>query len=113
RRHTRFSRDWSSDVCSYDLEAAADSVASHRAVAPGGQRQPVQEVPSSTNRLFEAPPTKSPRRDLLGGGFCVAPGRNGRPRRGWALSGAGGVPADRAPSGWGFTHVVGGVVTRT
>src|SRR5690606_41191198 len=24
RRHTRFSRDWSSDVCSSDLEAAAN-----------------------------------------------------------------------------------------
>src|SRR5690606_39300212 len=24
RRHTRFSRDWSSDVCSSDLEAAVD-----------------------------------------------------------------------------------------
>src|SRR5690606_39812352 len=26
RRHTRFSRDWSSDVCSSDLETASDRV---------------------------------------------------------------------------------------
>src|SRR5690606_37729219 len=30
RRHTRFSRDWSSDVCSSDLAALARAVVAHR-----------------------------------------------------------------------------------
>src|SRR5690606_30482905 len=33
-RHTRFSRDWSSDVCSSDLEAAAGSIDARYVVAP-------------------------------------------------------------------------------
>src|SRR5690606_39623003 len=34
RRHTRFSRDWSSDVCSSDLKALIGDAVSH-AVLPG------------------------------------------------------------------------------
>src|SRR5690606_40788620 len=30
RRHTRFSRDWSSDVCSSDLQEDADHVGQHQ-----------------------------------------------------------------------------------
>src|SRR3712207_7117375 len=41
RRHTRYWRDWSSDVCSSDLAAADDGrrPADRRAVASGGQRR--------------------------------------------------------------------------
>src|SRR5690606_40126697 len=36
RRHTRFSRDWSSDVCSSDLSAGAPSGAGGTAATGGG-----------------------------------------------------------------------------
>src|SRR5690606_40337295 len=36
RRHTRFSRDWSSDVCSSDLSQVADTVAAGSAIRAGG-----------------------------------------------------------------------------
>src|SRR5690606_40839677 len=38
RRHTRFSRDWSSDVCSSDLMAVLGGSASDRAEADGAPR---------------------------------------------------------------------------
>src|SRR5690606_9676863 len=34
RRHTRFSRDWSSDVCSSDLEERGDSVTTRKSIHP-------------------------------------------------------------------------------
>src|SRR5690606_40554977 len=37
RRHTRFSRDWSSDVCSSDLDVVADPVALAAAQVSLGQ----------------------------------------------------------------------------
>src|SRR5690606_40706743 len=44
RRHTRFSRDWSSDVCSSDL--AADTRA-------GAEAAPVQELGIREQRCFD------------------------------------------------------------
>src|SRR5690606_41110059 len=41
RRHTRFSRDWSSDVCSSDLELVAMGAASGLASALGRTATPV------------------------------------------------------------------------
>src|SRR5205809_1448126 len=38
RRHTRCSRDWSSDVCSSDLAAGDDDEAAITAAVPSGQR---------------------------------------------------------------------------
>src|SRR5690606_40533443 len=35
RRHTRFSRDWSSDVCSSDLDGSADLVPDRAVALPG------------------------------------------------------------------------------
>src|SRR6266700_5091024 len=35
RRHTRFSRDWSSDVCSSDLESAGPAVPPARSLPAG------------------------------------------------------------------------------
>src|SRR5690606_40470535 len=35
RRHTRFSRDWSSDVCSSDLQAVAETVSSWTGIPLG------------------------------------------------------------------------------
>src|SRR6266550_6233365 len=41
RRHTRCSRDWSSDVCSSDLEdERVESLALHHLVDPVGSRHP-------------------------------------------------------------------------
>src|SRR5690606_40085823 len=45
RRHTRFSRDWSSDVCSSDLEWTATGQPATGAVI--SQRNPVNENPAS------------------------------------------------------------------
>src|SRR5207302_8298975 len=39
RRHTRFSRDWSSDVCSSDLRPAGGPAGGHR---PRGEATPVR-----------------------------------------------------------------------
>src|SRR5690606_39634535 len=38
RRHTRFSRDWSSDVCSSDLVDAIDDVVRERLLGPAARR---------------------------------------------------------------------------
>src|SRR5690606_40088232 len=48
RRHTRFSRDWSSDVCSSDLNHPH---AQHAAVTPG--------IHAMSNGAFDAPWPKS------------------------------------------------------
>src|SRR5690606_35428182 len=47
RRHTRFSRDWSSDVCSSDLTALMRSVTSPRPGAGGGATSTVSSLRSS------------------------------------------------------------------
>src|SRR5690606_38543291 len=43
RRHTRFSRDWSSDVCSSDLDGGGTDPSHH---GPGGDRDHHQDTPS-------------------------------------------------------------------
>src|SRR5690606_41007253 len=48
RRHTRFSRDWSSDVCSSDLTSLGDVVG---ALLPGGSVSP---------GMIAVPPRRSP-----------------------------------------------------
>src|SRR5690606_40859314 len=50
RRHTRFSRDWSSDVCSSDLQL----------LARGGQRFRVLETRVGANQLVTATVTVLP-----------------------------------------------------
>src|SRR5690625_8004556 len=60
RRHTRWPRDWSSDVCSSDLggagrgcpgqRGATDRPADHRARAGGGQAAPAERVPGEVGR---------------------------------------------------------------
>src|SRR5690606_39389176 len=47
RRHTRFSRDWSSDVCSSDLKAPLDKY--HRR-----ERLHMADFESLTERMYEA-----------------------------------------------------------
>src|SRR5690606_39829646 len=49
-RHTRFSRDWSSDVCSSDLEALMPSLCSSRSTVMPGR------VFATTNDLIAARP---------------------------------------------------------
>src|SRR5690606_41083501 len=44
RRHTRFSRDWSSDVCSSDLTAAALAMFWTMAFSGSGEPQPYDAV---------------------------------------------------------------------
>src|SRR5690606_40664632 len=55
-RHTRFSRDWSSDVCSSDLEAVRRS--SHAVIVvhnhPSGDATPSASDIALTRRLREA-----------------------------------------------------------
>src|SRR5690606_40922027 len=46
RRHTRFSRDWSSDVCSSDLGSAA------RAIVPRGPFTEMVPLPRLTSTPF-------------------------------------------------------------
>src|SRR5690606_29120077 len=64
-RHTRFSRDWSSDVCSSDLSTTAP-------------RMPLPEPPSSARCCVSSSGT-SPSKLSVGGG----PGLPGRPSRGF------------------------------
>src|SRR5690606_40051924 len=64
RRHTRFSRDWSSDVCSSDLAMSVPVMVKRRCacVIPGGGSQCVAEG------SVEAAGLKS----AMGGGFLSA-----------------------------------------
>src|SRR5690606_40398958 len=58
RRHTRFSRDWSSDVCSSDLEALRRAVAGLAAVksrSPSGQVEPEEEEGLAAYRALLPP----------------------------------------------------------
>src|SRR5690606_41506225 len=86
RRHTRFSRDWSSDVCSSDLtrtlgtQEAAPS--GGLPVCPTGPDRPYSWL--SPARPFVAPPTRAA--PLSGGcGVVRARGRGGVVR--WPESG--------------------------
>src|SRR6266511_3223467 len=86
RRHTRFSRDWSSDVCSSDLHAPADAMAtpSIAAVVPlrvglasrGEVGSDVGE-PGPVGRFDAVSPARAGPGVLPGGG--VGPG-DGRPQ---------------------------------
>src|SRR5690606_39405828 len=72
RRHTRFSRDWSSDVCSSDLR-------------PVKYQTPVLLVPSLINRhyVMDLLPGKSMAEDLVASGhdvFCLDWGTPGDER---------------------------------
>src|SRR5690606_6025735 len=49
RRHTRFSRDWSSDVCSSDLELAAQLPGPERLLAQVGQSPAAGETAEVTD----------------------------------------------------------------
>src|SRR5690606_29040015 len=49
RRHTRFSRDWSSDVCSSDLSLTADSLVS----AALEIKELFAQTPRRLNEMFE------------------------------------------------------------
>src|SRR5690606_40114428 len=51
RRHTRFSRDWSSDVCSSDLERRDDQFVPV-------ERGSLAELANPPNDLLRLPPTK-------------------------------------------------------
>src|SRR5690606_40887927 len=64
-RHTRFSRDWSSDVCSSDLESGLD--------APGALLTEGTRIADLGPRLFhDAPPGDAARIDCRGA--VLAPG---------------------------------------
>src|SRR3989304_6423075 len=54
RRHTRCSRDWSSDVCSSDLDGGAQQNRHH---ARGEERQPDRHQPAFGFHLDELPVT--------------------------------------------------------
>src|SRR5690606_40095162 len=65
RRHTRFSRDWSSDVCSSDLELGellaqpADDVTVVIVHAGGNRGKPVLELAANAGaRKVDCPPVK-------------------------------------------------------
>src|SRR5690606_41075285 len=60
RRHTRFSRDWSSDVCSSDLvpTEAAEEVIAHWLAEPRPDGRPVKRGPAADrleDRLLAVP----------------------------------------------------------
>src|SRR5690606_40376475 len=57
RRHTRFSRDWSSDVCSSDLRAATST--------SGRIRSPAAGRPTTMTTTVLAPVAASERIELL------------------------------------------------
>src|SRR5690606_40617326 len=58
RRHTRFSRDWSSDVCSSDLERAVEEAG---ALTPAGGTQPeAGSVFNNGGAIFAAKGFKQP-----------------------------------------------------
>src|SRR3712207_9353569 len=50
RRHTRYWRDWSSDVCSSDLRAVVLTGAGHKAFCAGAD---IKEFPSVRDRVVE------------------------------------------------------------
>src|SRR2546426_7387140 len=73
RRHTRLQGDWSSDVCSSDLELELSprrpALRLNRGTAPAPERGQVEA---------RSPPRPGPRRSLLGGRRRARPPRHGR-----------------------------------
>src|SRR5690606_39487702 len=56
RRHTRFSRDWSSDVCSSDLPVReTDHEANRVALVPVGEALAGRKIHDAVNLAFQAP----------------------------------------------------------
>src|SRR5436309_2348590 len=61
RRHTRFSRDWSSDVCSSDLGVArAPAAVARGQVKPPAVHRTANEAPAPFRSFFECPPDQRP-----------------------------------------------------
>src|SRR5690606_39999733 len=72
RRHTRFSRDWSSDVCSSDLEQFADP---EQAVTAYNRTQPAERRQDMLSALLTIRDQTYVRGDRLGTlGFCAGGG---------------------------------------
>src|SRR5207253_4603492 len=71
RRHTRWPRDWSSDVCSSDLPDAGESSAGHNGEKTGDAKQRAKEKPA--------------RRGIRAGHFDRRRGIGGRERRSGAV----------------------------
>src|SRR6266436_4522017 len=60
RRHTRCSRDWSSDVCSSDLRGSAEAAVTKTRFIDQGRRERVGFADSQVKRAIrEIPPAKS------------------------------------------------------
>src|SRR5690606_41048087 len=56
RRHTRFSRDWSSDVCSSDLAGGSSPTSSRNSVPPSARsNQPLRAATAPVNDPFSWP----------------------------------------------------------
>src|SRR5207249_5479668 len=70
RRHTRSKRDWSSDVCSSDLEAVALAGGYTRIAAP--ERITVRRHKGSGDQVFKVNAKRFTKGS--GGGFLVEPG---------------------------------------
>src|SRR5690625_6349618 len=76
RRHTRWPRDWSSDVCSSDLDGAAGAGTPGGAAGAGtpdgaegaGESDPVESAETAESEDFvdSAAPGSSPQPDALG-----------------------------------------------
>src|SRR5690606_20367115 len=77
RRHTRFSRDWSSDVCSSDLPAQPAAVLGHGEAGRGrGGDRPGPDQPARVAPQLRHPPAQPRRRparaaDAAGPQFAV------------------------------------------
>src|SRR5690606_12746078 len=56
RRHTRFSRDWSSDVCSSDLDVERARGLCHLVSSPRALAKPVRRAALARGRPREGPP---------------------------------------------------------
>src|SRR5690606_41000426 len=95
RRHTRFSRDWSSDVCSSDLvgrpEDGADRLLDDQRQAPGGeQRLERAAIEPADDAAFDGDADE--RGDEEGGGQRSEERRVGKECRG------GGAPGEEKKS---------------
>src|SRR5690606_41066470 len=62
RRHTRFSRDWSSDVCSSDLAGAREAARRLREADPAAMRRWARPLPADPPRRPRAARVRRPPR---------------------------------------------------
>src|SRR3712207_8808149 len=95
RRHTRYWRDWSSDVCSSDLRRV------HRRVSVGPRRV---RVPPDVERAHGDERARRIRRVRRGPDAVPGGPRSVRRRRGGGGSGPGGVPRDRKSTRLNSSH---------